>query len=73
MPVMRLEVPRANWNNLQIAAVKAGLDMEPDEPSTEDESTPVEISGSLEMLQLVLIEGGKEVALIDVLPLLERR
>lgn len=72
MAVMFLEVPKRNWNSVQLAAAKAGLSIEPDEPSELDESTSVEITGPLEKLQWVLHEGGKEVALIEVLPMIER-
>lgn len=69
---MLLEVPHTNWNAMQLAAAKAGLDAEPDAPSEDELSTSVEVTGSLEKLQWVLNESGKEVALIDVLPKKER-
>lgn len=72
MSVMLIEVPRPNWNLVQLAAAKAGLDIEPDVPSELDESTSVEIAGPLEKLQWVLSESGKEVALIEVVPMTER-
>lgn len=72
MAVLLMEVPKRNWNTVQLAAVKAGLDIEPDEPSETEDSTSVVITGSIDKLQWVLDESGKGVALIDVLPMIER-
>lgn len=70
MAVLILKVQRPQWNNVEMAAAIFGLDMAPDCP--EDETTAVEISGSVEKLQQVLTHIGRGpqlITVVDQLPL----
>lgn len=66
MAVMRLNVPRHKWNDIQIAAVTLGLDIAPDHPGETEDITAVEVTGTWEKLQQALNRAGNGIRLVGV-------
>lgn len=63
---MRLKVPRPKWNDITISAITLGLDIAPDSPAEDGETTDVEVTGTWTKLQQCLNKAGNGIQLVGV-------
>lgn len=66
MPVLVLDVRNPDWNRVTLAVAMHGLDMTPDVPG--EESTRIEITGTIEKLQQVLSASGAGPEIVELVP-----